>query len=75
MAVTFVFGYFIMEKLDRVLENSHHAAVLYLQSEENRIRTSFSDSLTAESIADAPDKLAKTQHVKTVVLMSRGEGK
>ncbi len=73
VAITFIFGYYIMGKLDRFLENSHHAAARYFQSGENRLRTGFSDPLTAESIADVPDKLTKTQEDVSVCFFSGRE--
>lgn len=70
VAATFLFGFFIMKKLDRFLESSHRAEVSLLPSEESSLRIGFSDPLIADSITDILDSFTVSRQDISVYFFS-----
>lgn len=52
VAAVFVFGWFLMDKLDRFLESNRHMQEGQLSSASNTLRLGFCDPTAADSIAD-----------------------
>ncbi len=61
VGATFLFGFFIMKKLDRFLENNAHTDTLPPQDEENSLKIGFSDPLIADSITDILDSFTMSK--------------
>lgn len=59
MAATFVFGWFLMGKLDRFLEENRHAQELQISSGGNSLRIGFCDPTVADSMTDVLEQYSK----------------
>lgn len=59
VAVTFAFGWFLMEKLDHFLETNGHMQELQLSSGENTLWLGFCNSTVADGITDVLEQYSK----------------
>ncbi len=59
MAGIFVFGYFVMKKVGRFLEQSYHAPERLSRSGGGKLRLGFSNELSKDSIEDVLHRYSK----------------
>lgn len=73
VAAVFAFGWFLMGKLDRVLEANGCGKEQQLPSEGNVLRLGFSNSAAADSIAGVLEKYSKLYREIPVRIFSGSE--
>lgn len=72
-AVPFVFGWFLMKKLDNFLENNGRAQELQPESGEHTLRIGFSDPSFADGITDVLEQYQKQYSDISVYLFHGSE--
>lgn len=59
VAAMFLFGWFLMKRLDCFLEKNHQAQTLLLESGKDTLRIGFSNPSIADSISDVLERYSK----------------
>lgn len=59
VAAMFLFGWFLMKRLDCFLEKNHQAQTLLLESGKDTLRIGFSNPFIADSISDVLEQYTK----------------
>ncbi len=73
VAVIFVFGYFVIKKLDCFLESNRTTEGLLLTANKNSLKIGFSNPLAAECLSDVFEKYSKMKPEISVFLFSGTE--
>lgn len=74
VAATFAFGWFLMGKLDRFLEENRHTQELRLSSGENSLRIGFCDPTVADSMTNVLEQYSKLYPDVSVHIFCGSEG-
>lgn len=59
VAAMFLFGWFLMKRLDRFLEKNRQTQTLLLESDKDTLRIGFSNPSIADSISDVLERYSK----------------
>ncbi len=73
VAATFVFGYFIVKKLDCLLECNRTTEGLLLTANKNSLKIGFTNPLVADCLSDVLEKYSKMKPEISVFLFSGTE--
>ncbi len=74
VAAIFVFGYFVIKKLDCFLECNQTTEDLLLTANKDSLKIGFSDPLVADCLSDVLEKYSKMKPEISVFLFSGTEG-